>query len=145
MRTTPEPARLIVCERQGRWAVLLRYKLAEAGVRVWETRLLADCQNEIAESPASIVIIELTASNFNEVLKTVRFWGRDYPLLRWIAVADRSLADYEWPMREAGAAHFTCSPRQASALAQLACRHLSQIPPPSQSLTERIWDSLPWA
>jgi hypothetical protein len=138
------PARLIVCERRGRWAVLLRRKVAEAGVRVWEIPLLADCAAEIVESPASMVVIELTANNLGEILKTVRNWRRDYPQLRWVAVADRSLADREWLMREAGAVHFTCSPRQAASLAKLACRHLAQMPLPSQTLTERIWSSLPW-
>jgi hypothetical protein len=137
-------ARLIVCERRGRWAALLRQKLADAGVRVWETRLLTDCESEIAASPASIVVIELTPSNLDELLRTVRHWATDFPLLRWMAVADRALADHEWLLRDAGAIHFCCSPRQTDALAQIACRHLSQIPPPPQSLTERIWDSLPW-
>jgi hypothetical protein len=144
MMQTSSSARLIVCERSGHWALLLRQKVAEAGVRVWETRFLTDCQAEIAGSPASLVVIELTKGNVNELLKTVEHWGRDYPLLRWVAVADRSLAEYEWLMREAGAVHFTCSPRQGALLAQLACRHLAQIPPPPQSLTERIWASLPW-
>ena len=144
MKNSPSSARLIVCERRGRWAVLLRKKVAEAGVRVWETRLPADCRAEVAQSPASLVVLELTPHNLEELLKTVSRWGRDYPLLRWAAVADRSLAGCEGLMREAGAVHFTCSPRDAGLLAQLACRHLAQIPPPPQSLTERIWDSLPW-
>jgi transcriptional regulator with GAF, ATPase, and Fis domain len=55
------PARLIVCERTGRWAVALRRELAEAGVRVWETRTLADCWTELAESPASFLVLELGA------------------------------------------------------------------------------------
>ena len=53
------PARLLVCERTGCWAVALRRELAEAGVRVWETRTLADCFEELAESPASFVVLEL--------------------------------------------------------------------------------------
>ncbi|MCC6123738.1 MAG: hypothetical protein IT426_02145 [Pirellulales bacterium] len=138
------PARLIVCERHGRWAVLLQRKVAESGVRVCETRSLADCRAEIALSPASLAVIELPSINLSELLKTVRLWERDYPLLRWVAVADRSLAGYEWLLREAGAVHFTCSPRQVAPLAQLACRHLAQIPPPSLNLAERIWASLPW-
>jgi hypothetical protein len=137
-------ARLIVCERRGRWAVLLRRNVAEAGVRVSETRSLADCRAEIALSPASIAVIELTSNNLGELLKAVGYWERDYPLLRWAAVADRALAGHEWLLREAGAVHFTCSPRQAAPLARLACRHLALIPPPSLSLAERIWASLPW-
>ena len=58
-RRRSSPARLIVCERTGRWAVALRRELADAGVRVWETRTLADCWNELAESPASFVVLEL--------------------------------------------------------------------------------------
>jgi hypothetical protein len=138
------PARLIVCEWTGRWAALLRRKLAELGVRVHETRLLEDCAKEIALSPASIVVVESTAKNLGEILKYAGVWQREYPLLRWAAVADRSLADRGWLLREAGAVHFTRSPRQAGSLAQLICRHLSQIPLPQQSLTERIWASLPW-
>jgi DNA-binding NtrC family response regulator len=137
-------ARLLVCERHGRWAVALRQKLAESGVRVEETRSLADCRDEIAKSPASFVVLELTRKNIDELLQTVRNWPRDYPSLRWMAVADRSLADREELAREAGATHFTCSPRQAPLLAQLARNHLAQIPTPPQSLTERIWTSLPW-
>ena len=51
-------------------------------------------------------------------------------MARLAVVADRSLAGYEWLMREAGAVHFVCSPRQVGPLAQLACRHLAQVPPP---------------
>ena len=47
-------------------------------------------------------------------------------------------------LREAGAVHFLCSPRGVGLLARLACRHLAQIPSPPQTLTERIWTSLPW-
>jgi DNA-binding NtrC family response regulator len=140
-----QPARLLVCERHGRWAVALRQKLAEAGVRLTETRSLAECRAEIEISPASFVVLELTRKNLDELLQTVRNWPRDYPSLRWIVVADRSLADREEFLREAGATHFTCSPRQASRLAQLTCNHLAQIPPPPQSLTERILSSLPWS
>ena len=49
-------AKLIVCERTGRWAVALRRELAEAGVRVWETRTLADCRDELVENPASFAV-----------------------------------------------------------------------------------------
>ena len=47
-------------------------------------------------------------------------------------------------MREAGAVDFVSSVRQVGLLARLACRHLAQVPPPQQSLTERIWAGLPW-
>lgn len=137
------PARLIVCERAGRWAVVLRRELADSGVRVWETRTLADCFDELAKSPASFVVLEL-GGDVASLLDRMARHSREFPMARLAVVADRPLAGYEWLMREAGAVHFLCSPRKVGRLAQLACRHLAEVPPPQQSLTERIWASLPW-
>jgi hypothetical protein len=137
------PARLIVCERTGRWAVALRRELAEAGVRVWETRTVADCWKELAESPASFVVVEL-GGDIAGLLHRMARQPREFPMARLAVVADRALAGYQWLMREAGAVHFLCSPRQVGPLAQLACRHLAQVPPLQQSLAERIWANLPW-
>ena len=69
---------------------------------------------------------------------------RDYPLARWAAVAARPLAHWQWLLREAGAVDFVVSPRRLGPLAQAICRHLASVPPPPQSLTERIWAGLPW-
>ena len=136
-------ARLIVCEHTGRWAVALRRELAEAGVRVWETRTLADCRKELAASPASFVVLELSDEP-SALLRFLARQPREFPTARLAVVADELRADQEWLVREAGAVHFLCSPRQAGLLARLACRHLAQVPPPPQSLSERIWSSLPW-
>ena len=124
-----DPARLIVCERTGHWAVALRRELAEAGVRVWETRTLADCWSELAKSPASFLVLEL-GDNLAGLLGRMARQPREYPAARLAVVADRSLADYESLMREAGAVHFLSSPRQTGPLARLAGRHLAQVPPP---------------
>ncbi len=138
------PARLIVCERTGRWALTLRRELAEAGVRVWETRTVADCWRELAESPASFVVVEL-AGELSGLLHRMARQPREFPMARLAVVADRALAGHQWLMREAGAVHFLCSPRKVGLLAQLVCRHLAQTPPLHQSLTDRIWANLPWA
>ena len=42
-------AKLIVCERTRALGGALRRELAEAGVRVWETRTLADCRDELVD------------------------------------------------------------------------------------------------
>ena len=141
--TRHDPARLIVCERMGRWAVALRRELADAGVRVWETRTFADCWEELADSPASFVILEL-GPDVEGLLRRLTRRSREFPAARTAVVADRRLTDHQWLMREAGAVHFVCSLRRVGPLAQLACRHLAQVPPPQQSLTERIWSNLPW-
>jgi hypothetical protein len=138
------PARLIVCERTGRWAVALWRELADAGVRVWETRTLDDCWRELTQSPASFVVLEL-GGDMAGLLGRMASQSREFPMARLAVVAERRQAEYEWLMREAGAVHFLCSPRRVRPLAQLACRHFAQVPQPQQSLTERIWANLPWA
>jgi ActR/RegA family two-component response regulator len=141
---TGAAARLIVCERTGRWAVALRRELADAGVRVHEARAVADAWQMLAESPGSFLVVELTAANAEGLLRRLTRLERDFPLTRVAVVADRALAAYEWLLREAGAVHFTCSPRRLRPLAEAACRHLAQVPAPQQSLGERIWATLPW-
>jgi len=137
------PVRLIVCERTGRWAVGLRRELAD-GVPVCETRSLAHCWEALAETPAAFLVLELRPAWLDDLLKRVAAMAREFPAAEVAMVADRSLADHEWLAREAGAVHFTCSPRQLAPLAVIAARHLATIPVPQQTLTERIWASLPW-
>jgi ActR/RegA family two-component response regulator len=141
--TTKTTARLLVCERTGCWAVALRRELAEAGVRVWETRTLEGCRDELAASPASFAVVELR----NDVQRLLAFtvaMTQERPAARLAIVADRRWAGYESLFREAGAVHFLDSPRGVTTLAKLVCRHLAQMPPPQQDFTARIWSSLPW-
>lgn len=139
-----QAARLIVCERTGRWAIALRRELGEAGVPVSEARSLADCWDALAEAPGSFAIVELSVANADSLLGRLARLEHDFPLARIAVVAERGLAAYEWLMREAGAVHFTCSPRRLGRLAQLACRHLAVSPAPPQSLGGRLWEALPW-
>ena len=139
-----KPARLVVCERTGRWAIALRRELADTGIRVWETRSPEDCGSVLGESPASFVVFELSEKNVEETLNFTRNWQAEFPLFRFAIVADRDLAPYKWLMQEAGAVEFICSVRKTGALARTACRHLAQVPSLPQSLTERIWANLPW-
>ncbi len=137
-------AALIVCERSGGWAVGLRRALQGAEVRIRETRSVTECWEELAEAPGGFVVVELTSAAAGELLGRMVRLQRDLPLARLAVVADRSLAAYEWLMREAGAVHFTCSPRQLGPVARLARRHLAEAPVPPQTLTDQIWASLPW-
>ncbi len=98
----------------------------------------------LAERPCSFVVVELTSSVTDELLERMARLTVEFPKVRVAVVADRSMTDYQWLMREAGAVHFTCSPRRLAPLAQTASRHLARVPVPQQSLTERIWSSLPW-
>ena len=138
------PPRLIVCERDGHWAVALRRELPSPGVRVYETRSVPQCWEMLAGHPASFVVAELHPAHAKALLERMVRLERDFPLVRVAVVAGRSLAGCEWLMRESGAVHFTCSPRQLGPLARLACRHLDQAPKPPRDLIERLWESLPW-
>ncbi|MBN1393543.1 MAG: hypothetical protein JW959_00735 [Pirellulales bacterium] len=143
LSNTENPARLIVCERRGRWAAALRRELAGVGVRVWETRTPDGCRRELEASPASFVVLQLD----RDAIETLRFLSglrRDFPAARFAVVSERDQAAFEMPFREAGVVHFIFSPRRAGLLARMACRHLAQVPPPRQSFSERLWASLPW-
>jgi hypothetical protein len=145
MPSESKPARLVVCERTGRWAVALRRELADAGLRVWETRSLMDCGSILSESPASFVVLELRDNKVGETLDFISKWQVEFPLFRFSVVAERTLAPYRWLMQEAGATTFLCSIRRSSSIAQIACLHLAHVPPPVPlSLSERIWANLPW-
>jgi hypothetical protein len=135
--------RLIVCERKGRWAVGLRGELAATGIRVWETRHLAECWETLAAAPAAFLVVELTAQGAGDLLDRMARLPREYPLARVAVVAARRLAAYEWLLREAGAVDFTCSPRRLGPLGEAAVRHLAAVPLPHQGLAERIWATLP--
>ncbi|MGQ9575257.1 MAG: hypothetical protein ACUVUC_08065 [Thermoguttaceae bacterium] len=137
-------ARWIICERTGRWALALRRQPAALGLPIYQTRSLADCWEMLQQFPWSFVVIELDPRHLEALLARLARSERDYPMARMAIVAERSLAGYEWLMREAGAVWFTSSPREAAPLAAMARRHLAQVPAPVLSTLQRIWASLPW-
>lgn len=138
------PARLIVCEKSGRWAVALRRELG-AKPRVYETRSLPECWEELAASPASWLLLEVTAANLEGLMVRLESLGRDFPAARAVVCGDRPLASREWLLREAGATHAVFSPRELAPVARLAVRHLAGVSLPPQSLRERVWERLPWS
>ncbi len=139
----PMTSRLIVCERKGIWAARMRAHLPPRLV-LRETRSLAECRAELAQAPASFVVVESTAANLADVARLLADAGRDFPLARCAAVAQRALQSYEGLLREAGAVHFATSPRTAGVMAHIASRHLEQLPTPRTSFVAQIWESLPW-
>jgi len=134
---------VIVCERRGIWAAGLRSHLPRE-IRVFETRTPADCRRELVVSPASLVAVELQPSNVAGTLNLLADVKGRFPLSRAVAMAERGWEPYEWLLREAGAIHFTTSPRQSAALARLAVRLAGRVPVPRTTLVAQIWDSLPW-
>ncbi len=88
--------------------------------------------------------LEVTRSNLAAVLKLIAEAGRQFPLATAVALANEDLQEFQWALREAGAALVASSPRRLDGLATLASRHFERIDPPSVGLQERIWNSLPW-
>jgi hypothetical protein len=141
---TFQVARLIVCEGSGQWSIGLRNELAETGVRVWECRSLREAWEALPQTPAAFVTAEATPVNLDDLLRRMTWFSRDFPRARIAVVAQRDMARFEWLLREAGAVEFLTSPRRLARLAGLAVRHLANVPPPPQTMVQRIWASLPW-
>jgi len=137
-------ARWAVCERSGAWAIALRQEAAPVGLRLYETRSLADGWAVLEQSPASFLVAELTLANADGLLARMAGLERQFPRARVAVVAERSLAEYEWLLREAGAVWFATSPRELKPLVALAQRHLQLAPVPARDFTQQVWDSLPW-
>ncbi len=135
--------RLIVCERRGLWAALLRRALPRE-VKLRETRSLAECREELAQAPASLLAVELSPGRLSESLDLLSDVGRAYPLARTVMMAPRGCESYEELLGEAGAVHFTTSPRTAATIARLAARHAARVPRPRTTFAAQIWESLPW-
>jgi hypothetical protein len=134
-------ARLIVCEARGGWAAALR---REVDVRVYETRSLVACWRELAQWPHSLLVLEGTLDNCDELTGRLADLRREFPGAVAVVVTQRHLRDLEWLAREAGAAHFVASPRALKPLAQMARRHLAAAPALDLPPAQRILASLPW-
>lgn len=144
MPSGAQPARLIVCESTGRWAVALRRELGSAADCLFQTRSLADAMAALDAAPASFLLVELHARYAESLAWLLADVGRRYPLCRTGVVADRALARYGDWMLEAGAAAFALGVRRLGPLADAARRHLAAAPQPPQGLVEQVWAELPW-
>jgi len=133
-------ARLIVCEKTGCWA----NALARLGVRVYEVRGLPACREALSTWPVSFVALEATDANIGQMVEFIGDMNRRYPAARAAALCARDMAQYQWPLREAGAVHVVFSPRRLAPLVRLVERHLAAAPEVRLSLTERLMAELPW-
>lgn len=143
-RPAAADARWIVSERGGHWAIALRRESGESGIRLYETRSLADGWSMLEQHPAGFLVAELTHANAALLLERIAALERWLPQARVAVVAERALAQHEWPAREAGAVWFASSPRELRPIAAMAVRHMRLAPVPSVDLVQQIWNSLPW-
>jgi DNA-binding response OmpR family regulator len=137
-------ARVIVCERDGKWAVGLRRVLGPAGPRVFETRSLNECWQELEKSPASFLALELLPGGEETLLRRLLDLGQRFRHAHAVVLSQRGLEQREWLLREAGSLHVVLAPSDLPAVAGLVRRHLQQVPRPERTLREAVWDRLPW-
>jgi hypothetical protein len=137
-------AQVILCERGAAWAAAVAGQLPP-DVRLRQTRAVGECVSVLAEAPTSLLAVELTSQNLARVLATMDEVSRKFPQARVVVLAQRGLEGYEWLLREAGALHFTASPRELAGFEALARRHFERVPgPPTATLAAQVWDALPW-
>ncbi|MCH8924095.1 MAG: hypothetical protein IIA67_13225 [Planctomycetes bacterium] len=59
-------------------------------------------------------------------------------------LADRRMKAHGPLMLEAGAMHFTSSPRRLAAVVRLIRRHLDRTPEQAGNLRDAVWARMPW-
>jgi hypothetical protein len=91
-----------------------------------------------------MLVLEATADSLPQVLSWLARLDREFPQARAVVVAERSLAPYEWAVREAGALAMSTSPRNLGPLAALVKSFLNIYQRGESTMTERVWNSLPW-
>ncbi len=136
-------ARLIVCEKRGKWAVALRARLAENQTRLLETRSLDECWHELERRPCSFLAVEVFRSNLDSICRFLMRVGQRYPQVRSVCVGEPDLNAGEYLLRETGALHISYNTRQLNVAARMARSHFANFPA-GESTKEGIWARLPW-
>ena len=137
-------AKLIVCEKSGAWAVALRREFGADEVRVYETRSLAECGDELRLAPASFLVCSATAANAANVCDFLVRLAQRYPDARAVVAANADAADYAELFREGGALAVVTSARELRGVANLIRRHFQRFPAYNDSFRTQLWSRLPW-
>jgi len=137
-------ARLVVCEKSGRWAAALRRELSAVGPRVHETRHVDDAWHELRIARASFVVLEASRPRLAAVVHWLTQLGRVYPRARALIVGGAELEAAEWLLREAGALAVHVALADPAIVVRLARRHLAEFPSADRSWRQQCFDRLPW-
>jgi hypothetical protein len=137
---------LIICERESHFAPAMRRELAKNSPLVVETRSLAGCEAALAESPESLVGIEVTLANLASAVDFLLRLQDKYPAAAAAVVLNSDTLAAEPLLDEAGAIGVFRSVLEAPAIARLAERKLATASGSSElSLHEFVAERLPWA
>jgi hypothetical protein len=136
--------RLIVCEKTNHWAIALRGALANGETRIIETRSLPGCEEALAQSPQSVVAIEVTAHNLPSVVEFIPQIDQQFPQAIMVGLLQEDLAGAESLLREAGAIDTIASVLDAPRIARLAQRQARRSPRQEVELSDFVADLMPW-
>ena len=120
--------RVIICERKTHWVVALRQQLKTLSIRLYQTRSLQECWDDLPSYPASLLVLELTLENKTDLINRLCRLSQDFPDARAVIVAGRRLQNHEFLLREAGAIAISFSPRHLGPVASLIGRYVENHP-----------------
>jgi hypothetical protein len=144
-------AQIIVCEQSSRWAVALRWALAgavaagEEPIRLIATRSLSACWQQLRESPASLVAIEVPSGGRQELARRIAALPRSFPWARFIGLGRATEGPCGWRLRQLGAIHLVSSTRSVDSIVRVLHRHRHALPTAPTGLRRTIWQRMPWA
>jgi len=139
-----QKARVILCEKNGTWAVALRRELSLWAIRVYETRSHGQCLEEAALSPHSFIAVEVMLDSVESSHRFVARLRGEFPSSSVVILGTPDTEPYEFALREAGAIFATFSPRRLSNVATLAHRHLTSVAESASSIRDSVFENLPW-
>jgi hypothetical protein len=134
---------VILCECSGRWAAAILRNLP-ATAQLVQVRGRDQCLAHVTDAPTSIVALEVTSANAQEIVELASHVARRYPWSTIVVLAGEEMVDCQQLAREAGAAHVFSSPRDLGGWRQTVERHFARIPLEPLEFAESVWHSLPW-
>ncbi|MCH5373170.1 MAG: hypothetical protein JJ992_04295 [Planctomycetes bacterium] len=138
-------ARLIICEKSGKWAFALGEIVASPPPEICETRSLAEARARLQESPASVLAMECSAENWLDLCRWLPRQIRDFSRARVVVMADPDMRSVECVLRTAGAHQVVFSLVSLLGMARWIARHFEQVPQPEESDREWTWGRMPWS
>jgi len=136
-------ARLIVVEDVGRWAVALRWALAESDIWVHTAATLDECLGMLQQAPASLVGLPLTTDDLERTWRSLQLLQRAFPACGILVLADGGMEAAGPFFYEAGALHFVNSARNLNATSRLIQRFLQAVAD-APTFREHVWRRMPW-
>lgn len=136
---------LIVCERTGHWAALLRAAMDHDAIPIVETRSWAACEEAVIRSPESLVAVEVTSETVERVLTFVAAVQSRFSRIRCVGLTSEDIAGSECLLREAGLVDIVQSTLEIPRLIRFAKRLQQHAPEAETDLVTFVDSKMPWS